>query len=77
MQATFACSFVVSIQRSGATGQVLLATADPRPDNWIQAPGTTATPARIAATIRAALAGGWNPGENGSAFYCTLAGSEQ
>jgi hypothetical protein len=76
MQGAFACSFVVSIQKAEAVGRALLATAGARPDNWIHVSSAAVTPARIAATIRAALVAGWNPEASGSAFYLALAGSE-
>jgi hypothetical protein len=72
MQGAFACSFVVSIQSFEAPGQVLLASAGARPNNWIEVSSTAVTPARIAATIRAALCAGWKPTKSGSPFPIAL-----
>jgi hypothetical protein len=77
MQGAYADGFVVSIEIAEDPGQVLLASAGARPDNWLERPGAAVTPARVAATIRAALTVGWKPTEPGSVFYIALSAEGQ
>jgi hypothetical protein len=72
MQGAFACAMFAAVELADDPGRVLLVQCGPRPDNWIEAASQTVTPGRIAVAIRAGIAAGWNPGENGSAFVIEL-----
>ena len=69
-EAAFADRFSVAVERVGPpSGCVLLLAADfPRPDNWLGRTSKTVTPRMIAASIEDALAHGWRPEQDGSAF---------
>lgn len=61
---------VLAVQgRSAPKGRILLVNLGvSRPDNWIAPHQTGVVPAQVREMIREALAAGWNPDEQGSAF---------
>lgn len=69
-EGAFACRFSVAVERVAPPSRcVLLLAADfPRPDNWLGRASKTVTPRMIAASIKDALAYGWQPEHAGSAF---------
>jgi hypothetical protein len=49
---------------------VLVVTTDhPHPSNWMGAPAVAVLPSEVAAAVRRALGGGWNPTAPGPAFH--------
>ncbi|EKK02630.1 hypothetical protein RBSH_02045 [Rhodopirellula baltica SH28] len=61
-----------AVQTAHDPRTVLLVTVDAlRPDNWIAENANAITPALVAHCIRIALADGWRPNANGSAFSLT------
>ena len=60
-----------------AGGRTLVLVFDkPRPDNWLGEDGAVATPASVAAGIRAATAAGWDPRQRGGTLFFELATGE-
>jgi hypothetical protein len=72
-QACFAGCLTVAIQLAENPGRTLLALGAARPDNLIGNPSVIVTPQTVAATIRAALAEGWEPATQGPQFVIHLA----
>jgi hypothetical protein len=69
-EGAFASNFSIAVERAEQPSRcVLLLAADfPRPDNWLGHPAKTITPRMIAASIKDALAQGWQPEQTGSVF---------
>lgn len=67
-QAAYASALTFSVQHEDGGSVLRVVTDRPRPDNWLERPGVVITPAVVAATIRKALAEGWNAGQSGPAF---------
>jgi hypothetical protein len=69
-EGAFADPFSVAVERVEPPSRcVLLLKADfPRPDNWLGHLSRSVTPRIISASIKDALAHGWQPERDGSAF---------
>lgn len=78
-EGAFAAHFSVAVERSDPPSLCVLRlkTNFPRPDNWLCEPGASVTPKMIAASIRDALAHGWQPAQAGSAFMHPLQTASQ
>ncbi|GAA3709677.1 hypothetical protein GCM10022224_089000 [Nonomuraea antimicrobica] len=62
-----------AVERAEAPGRVLLVSLPySRPDAWLGERTTAVRPALVAATIRRARTGGWDPSRAGNAFELTL-----
>lgn len=65
--------FTYAVSHDGPGGAILVVTTNHfRPDNWFDAPAPPVLPADVAATIRLALARGWEPAADGSSFHLDL-----
>jgi hypothetical protein len=60
-------TFAVVLEMGGYT-TLLVKTNGHRPDNWLNQPHTVVTPALVKASIAQALADGWQPEAQGSAY---------
>src|SRR5688500_18922241 len=69
-EGAFASHFSVAVERVEPRSRcvLLLASAFPRPDNWLGHASELVAPRLIAASIRDALAHGWQPEKDGSSF---------
>jgi hypothetical protein len=72
-QGAYATALTFSVEREDGSSVLLVRTAGPRPDNWLNRPGSLVTPAVVADAIRAALGAGWRPMEPGPAFEFAVA----
>jgi hypothetical protein len=67
-----ALTFAVGL--ADATGSTLVVTMPfARPDNWMQLPSGSVTPAIVEASIRRAMVDGWRPERPGLPHYLALA----
>ncbi|UWE13060.1 hypothetical protein [Actinacidiphila bryophytorum] len=65
------CTYAV--EHVGTPGTTLVVTTDqPHPSNWIGLDASPVLPSDVAAAVRRALHGGWNPSAPGSAYHLDL-----
>ncbi|QGL50180.1 hypothetical protein GCE86_26060 [Micromonospora terminaliae] len=65
-------SFAVDRTDAPGCATLIVRSASPRPDNWMNAAASPVLPSAVASAIRQALERGWQPGHPGSPFVLTL-----
>ncbi|MEU1966073.1 hypothetical protein ABZ541_21200 [Micromonospora sediminicola] len=70
-------SFAVERTDPPGCATLVVRLASPRPDNWMNAAGSTVLPSTVAAAVRQALGRGWQPTRPGSPFLLDLGDEEQ
>jgi hypothetical protein len=68
-QLSYGTALIIAVEHADGGAVLVVACDGARHGNWIELPGTTVTPSRVAALIRRALAAGWTPTEPGPAFF--------